>query len=311
MNSLICHGGGPRLSISRSSAWAAVVATTATALWSLAGRPVWAEGASGEGDSRAATEIASEPSPTSGTVGVDGGSPSSAADAGGAIDGGTATTTQLQTPPDAGDSDAWESDEVRAKVVEVPPAGTGSTTAAQPEVAVAASRTPSTPAPTRHYGLGADIGFSGPLPDVGLLLALRPIRWIQVQAGGGYNGIGFGVHGGATLVSPLVVPLSLTCEGGHYFEGDANKVVRWFSSDVQEIASLRRFSYDYLNLLGGIEFGREHFSFYLRGGVTWMRTTIKDFAQSVHDVAQVDLQASDPKVTYRGPTLKLGTQYFF
>lgn len=302
------------MSISRSSAWAAVVATTATALWSLAGHLVWAEGANGEGDSRAATEIASEPSPTSETVGVDGGSnqvPSSAADAGGAIDGGTATTAQLQTPSDAGDSDASESDEVRAKVAEVPLAGTGSTTVAQREVAVAASRTPSTPARTRHYGLGADIGFSGPLPDAGLLFALRPIRWIQVQAGAGYNGIAFGVNGGATVISPLVVPLSLTCEAGHYFEGDANKVVRWFSSDVQEIASLRRFSYDYLNLLGGIEFGREHLSFYLRGGVTWMRTTINDFAQSVHDVAQVDLQASDPKVTYRGPTLKLGTQYFF
>jgi hypothetical protein len=183
--------------------------------------------------------------------------------------------------------------------------------AAQPAVVIGSGPNPSSPKAIGHYGLGADFGLSGPLPDAGLLLALRPFRWVQAQAGVGYNGLAFGVRGGATLVNPVAVPLSLTCEGGHYFEGDANKVARWFGNDVQEVGSLRRFSYDYLNLLAGLEFGGRDFSVYLRGGVSWMRTTIKDFAQSAHDVAHVDLQASDPKVSYRGPTLKLGTQYFF
>ena len=162
-----------------------------------------------------------------------------------------------------------------------------------------------------HYGLGADLGLSGIFPDGGLLLTVRPRRWARVQAGGAYNGFAFGIRAGATLVNPWVVPLSLTCEGGHFFEGDANKAVRWFRNDVQEIPSLRKFSYDYFNLLGGLDFQWRHVSFYLRGGLTWMWTTVKDFQQSVRDGAQIDLQASDPKVSYRGPTLKLGITYFF
>jgi hypothetical protein len=184
--------------------------------------------------------------------------------------------------------------------------------AAEQPLAVAGSvEHPSSAAIVGHYGLGLDFGLSGPLPDTGLLLELRPFRWAQVRAGVGYNWLAFGVRGGVTVVNPVIVLLSLTCEGGHYFEGDANKAIHWFSNDVQEIGSLRHFSYDYLNLLAGIELERRHFSFYLRGGVSWMHTTIRDFAQSAQDAAHVDLQASDPKVSYRGPTLKLGTQYFF
>jgi hypothetical protein len=177
---------------------------------------------------------------------------------------------------------------------------------------IAQSSPTSSPAePLPHYGLGADFGLSGIFPDGGLLLTARPRRWARVQAGGAYNGFAFGIRAGATLVNPLVVPLSATCEGGHFFEGDANKAVRWFRSDAQEIPSLRRFSYDYFNLLGGLDFQWRHVSFYLRGGLTWMWTTVKDFQQSVRDGAQIDLQASDPKVSYRGPTLKLGITYFF
>ena len=162
-----------------------------------------------------------------------------------------------------------------------------------------------------QVGVAADIGLSGPLPDAGLLLALRPIRWLQMQAGAGFNGFALGVRGGVTLINPLLIPLSLTGEAGHFFEGDANRVVRWFDSDVQAVGALRRFSYDYLNVLGGLEIGGRHFSFFVRGGVTWMRMTVRDFAQSVHDIARVDLQSSDPQVTYRGPSFKLGTQYLF
>jgi hypothetical protein len=153
--------------------------------------------------------------------------------------------------------------------------------------------------------------LSGIFPDAGLLLTLRPTRWVRMQAGGAYNGFAFGMRAGATLANPLVVPLSITCEGGHFFEGDANKAVRWFRNDVQQIASLRRFSYDYMNLLGGLELQGRHVLFYLRGGLTWMWTTVKDFQQSVPDGTPIDLQASDPKVSYRGPTLKLGIAYFF
>ena len=161
-----------------------------------------------------------------------------------------------------------------------------------------------------RYGLGLDLGFSGPLPDAGLLLTLRPTSWLRLQMGGGYNVLSFGLRGGATVVNPFFVPVSLTCEGGHYFDGDANRAVRWFSDGSRDIASLRQFSYDYLNLLGGYEFERRHVTIYIRAGVTWMGATVKDFQQSVYDATQVDLQASNPRVTYRGPTVKVGIVYF-
>ncbi len=163
---------------------------------------------------------------------------------------------------------------------------------------------------TKYFGIGLDLGISGILPDAGLLLAGRPVGPIHVQLGAGFNGIGYGIRGGLTLINPYFVPLSLTWEGGHYFEGDANRAVRWFSKDTQDIASLKRFSYDYMNLLAGIALESRSYSFYLRAGVTWMHTTVKDFQQSVNDVAHTDLVASDPKIRYRGPTLKLGMIFF-
>jgi hypothetical protein len=161
-----------------------------------------------------------------------------------------------------------------------------------------------------RYGIGMDLGLSGPLPDAGLLLTLRPDSWLSLQAGGGYNWLSFGVRGGITLVNPFFFPISFTCEGGHYFAGDANKAVHWFSDDVQNVAALRRLSYDYLNLLGGLEFQSRHFTFYVRAGVTWMRTTLTQFQQSVNDATQVGLEASNPQISYRGPTAKVGILIF-
>ena len=190
------------------------------------------------------------------------------------------------------------------------PATSGQTPAASSQAVAQVALVKAPSSRNSYYGLGLDLGVSGILPDAGLLLTLRPWRWLHLQLGPGYNGLSPAIRGGATIVNPYFVPLSLTWEGGHYFEGDANKAVRWFRDGTQDIASLRRFSYDYMNVLGGRTVGGRHFCFYIRAGVTWMRATVKDFQQSVHDIAQVDLQASDPKVGYRGPTAKIGMLFF-
>ena len=203
--------------------------------------------------------------------------------------------------------------EQRAPVV-ASPAVTGSiptsrNSAGSPPVLYESAKD-SSPARMLYTGLGLDFGISGVLPDTGLLLTLRSGAWLHVQVGPGYNGLSPGLRAGATLVNPIVIPLSVTLEGGHYYEGDANKAVHWFSPGTRDVASLKHFSYDYLNLLGGLVFEGRLFCFYLRGGVTWMRTTVKDFSQSVHEVAQVDLQAADPKIHYRGPSAKIGLLVF-
>ncbi len=191
-----------------------------------------------------------------------------------------------------------------------PPAPPASAPTAPTETVHAAEPSLQPVARAGHFGVGLDLGVSGILPDAGLLLTGRPIRPVHVQFGAGFNGFGYAIRGGLTLINPYLVPVSLTWEGGHYFEGDANRAVHWFSNDPRDIVSLKRFSYDYMNLLAGIAFEGRNFSFYLRGGVTWMYTTIKDFQQSVNDVANTDLIASDPKIRYRGPTLKLGVIFF-
>lgn len=178
-------------------------------------------------------------------------------------------------------------------------------------VTIARNASETVPRPhLRRFGVGIDVGISGVLPDAGLLLTARPVRWSQLQLGAGYNGLAPGVRGGLTLINPFVVPLSLTWEAGHYFEGDANRVVHWVDSSVQSNASLRRFGYDYMNLLCGLSIGDRDFAFHLRFGITWMRTTIHGFEQSVREATKLDLTASDPTIHYRGPALKVGFDYF-
>ncbi len=163
---------------------------------------------------------------------------------------------------------------------------------------------------SHHFGVGIDLGISGVLPDAGLLLTARPVRWGHLQLGAGYNGLAPGIRGGLTLINPWVIPLSLTWEGGHYFEGDANRAVRWVDSDAKANASLRRFAYDYMNLLGGLSVGDSSFAFYLRFGVTWVRTTVHGFEQTLRETTKLDVTAADPTVHYRGPSLKVGFDYF-
>jgi hypothetical protein len=143
------------------------------------------------------------------------------------------------------------------------------------------------------------------LPDAGLLLGFVPKDWVRLNFGVGYNGLAPGVRGGVSLVSPVFFPFTAALECGHYFDGDANRALHWFGRD-DEILALKAFSYDYLNLLGGLTLTVSRVGVYLLGGVTWMSATITNFQQTVNQSTNVGLVASDPKVTYRGPSAKLG-----
>ena len=164
--------------------------------------------------------------------------------------------------------------------------------------------------PNRYLGLGLDFGISGPFPDAGLLLIGRPTRWAHIHAGVTTNSFAFGARAGVTLVSPFFVPLSLTCEVGHFFEGDANTARHWVSDDTSDIAALRDFSYDYVNVLGGLAFTTAHMIFFVRAGTTWMRANVHNFQRTVHEASNVDVESSDPKLSYRGPSLRLGFLFF-
>jgi hypothetical protein len=223
-----------------------------------------------------------------------------------AVDGGTVSPSDAQ--PASLDGTSPDDTTPAPLAVEMPPSSV--TSVPEPEAMVAHTER-AVPGPVlRHFGVGIDFGLSGILPDAGLLLTARPVRWGQLQLGAGYNGFAPGVRGGLTVCNPFVIPLTLTWEAGHYFEGDANRLVHWVDSNAKSNVSLERFGYDYMNLLGGLSVGDRDFAFYLRFGITWMRTTVHGFEQAVRETTKLDVTASDPTIHYRGPALKVGFDYF-
>ena len=193
-----------------------------------------------------------------------------------------------------------------------PPAGQFRGDQSQPAAAAQAAR-PAAPGaqPPGQWGLGLDLGVSGVLPDAGLLATWRPYRWLHGQLGFGYNIISPGIRTGITAINPWYFPISLTGEAGHYFNGNANSAVSSLTGQGSDVAILRAVGYDYANLLAGITSGGQHFVFYFRAGMTYMRATINNFQESASKLAGSSMEASNPQLTYHGPTLKFGMIVFY
>ncbi len=177
---------------------------------------------------------------------------------------------------------------------------------------VAAAPAPPSPPSRRQAWLGAGLetGLSGFLPDTNLHLIYRPVSFLKAFGGVGFNLIGPGVKVGVTLVNPYVIPLSLTGEVGHYFESDANRPFKIITGQKSDIASLKKVGYDFANALVGFDFGTR-FVFYFRGGFTFMKMRVNDFQTTLQQQKLPVSRASDPTVTYQGPTFKTGFQLLF
>jgi hypothetical protein len=231
-------------------------------------------------------------------------------------DAGLATPDALA--PEAGAGDAA----IAPDALPLPPPPPPPPPAPEPVAPPTITEAPAPPPPKRderlaprdrHYlGAGLDLGTSGPLPDLGLMVAYEPYRFARVAAGLDHNIVGLGVKGDLTLINPYVVPISLTGEFGHFFETDANGVVRKFvKKQKEDVASLKKVGYDYVNLLLGFEGGSQMVRFYVRAGTTFVRAKASDFEQTLK-MANVNIsRASDPKISYQGPSLKLGFFFFF
>ncbi len=180
------------------------------------------------------------------------------------------------------------------------PAAPAAPAVAAPAVPPAASAAPG------NWGAGVDLGVSGVLPDFGLLATWRPYPWVHAQAGVGWNAISLGLRGGATVINPWFVPLSLTGEVGHYFEGDANDRIESLTGRDSDLAVLRKVSYSYANALVGLTTSGQHFVFYFRAGVTRLWATVKGFQETVSELAGTPMETSDAELSYYGPTVKLG-----
>ncbi len=159
-------------------------------------------------------------------------------------------------------------------------------------------------------GVMADVG----LPDgAGASLVYRPAKWIRVTGGGTYNMISSGVRAGASLL-PFGWGPSLTVEGGHYFDGDANGLVRKFAgSSYQSNAVLERVGYDYANAHLGLDLGYRRVTFFIHGGMSFIRASVHNIDQAIQSDSGSSSSSSttvavkqDPIIRAFTPSAKLG-----
>jgi hypothetical protein len=159
-------------------------------------------------------------------------------------------------------------------------------------------------------GLMVDAG----LPDgMNGSLVLRPISWLRTHVGGSYNMISSGVRAGVALI-PFGAGPSLTLEAGHYFDGNANGLAKKFAGgSFKDKAILERIGYDYANAHLGLDFGSRRVTFYIHGGMSFIRATVHNvdamIQQETGSGAGSGTQVSvkqDPVVKAWTPSAKLG-----
>jgi hypothetical protein len=152
------------------------------------------------------------------------------------------------------------------------------------------------------------------LPDgANASLVVRPFSWLRAHGGGGTNMIGKGVRAGATLL-PFGGGPSATIEVGHYFDGDANGVAKRFAGSTFSSPLLERVGYDYANAHLGLDFGSRRATFYIHGGMSYVRADVHNFDSVVSSTASMNggngsTEISinkDPTVRAWFPSAKLG-----
>jgi hypothetical protein len=158
----------------------------------------------------------------------------------------------------------------------------------------------------RMFGAMFDIG----VPDgTNLSFVYRPIDLARVHAGVGYNGVSPGLRIGGEFL-PLGWGPSLGLAYGHYFEGDASGIAGMFG-EVNDDSSklLENVGYSYFALRAGMEFGGDRFTFFVRGGMTWLSTTIHELDSLIEPDAQSNTTVTlkeDPVLNAFVPTVQFG-----
>jgi hypothetical protein len=158
----------------------------------------------------------------------------------------------------------------------------------------------------RMFGAMFDIG----VPDGTTLSAVfRPIDLARVHAGVGYNGVSPGLRIGGEFL-PLGWGPSLGLAYGHFFEGDASGVAGMFGKvDDDTSKLLENVGYSFFALRAGMEFGGDRFTFFGRGGVTWISTTIHELNALIEPDPSSNTTvnvAQDPVLHAVVPTLQFG-----
>ncbi len=161
-------------------------------------------------------------------------------------------------------------------------------------------------------GLGIDGGLPG---GGGVTLLVRPLWWLRLNGGLAYNVAGFGYRGGITLApGAWAVTPTLNLDAGRYVSGDYTKFVTVSDPNVRSLLSKATYTFATAQL--GLEFGSQRrFSFYLRGGITYLFTTISGaditaIAQGNNTDPNNTFRAADTKFSGLAPCASLGFNLF-
>jgi hypothetical protein len=151
-------------------------------------------------------------------------------------------------------------------------------------------------------------------PDgVVLSAVVRPVKWVRASAGLAHNVLGLGVQGAVTAIPfHWAVTPTLTFTAGKFFDSDVAK----YASDLDLPAAfeppLRDFSYSFYSAQVGLEFGSQNgFTFFLRGGLAWVRSGldgIRNYRPDEASATTVDISNLDVSATV--PTVNLGFAYY-
>ena len=184
-----------------------------------------------------------------------------------------------------------------------------SAVAAEPVAGISGAPAQPTAAKLTAVGVMADVG----LPDgVGASLVYRPAKWLRLTGGGTYNMISSGLRAGVSLL-PFGWGPSVSLEGGHYFDGNANGLVRKFAgSSYQSNSVLERVGYDYANAHLGLDLGFRRVTFFIHAGMSFIRASVHNLDEAIQSQQQSSSSSTtlsfkqDPIIRAITPSAKLG-----
>jgi hypothetical protein len=161
--------------------------------------------------------------------------------------------------------------------------------------------------------LGAQLDLGVPA-GVGLSAVLRPLPWLRLQGGPAYNTIAWGGRGGISLGwFPSTFTPTLTLEGGAFAEGDATSIASNFAKlGVLGSGVAKQFNYGFGSALVGVEVGSPNFTFFARGGASYVGATLHGFQTALQaSTGSASIVAQDPTLTAVLPSFEAGVMVFF
>lgn len=163
---------------------------------------------------------------------------------------------------------------------------------------VAALAAPASADDMTRVGMQLDLGLPG---AAGATLVYRPMWWVRVDGGLAYDYVGYGARAGIKLAAShgFVTP-TIGVDAGHFFTGDASELMATSDPAMQQL--LKNAVYDFATAHLGFEIGSQRrFSFYMRGGISYVAATASGAALT----AALDEQLSDSMLVARVGDAKL------